>query len=74
MIIMKNRHLMIFTNIDNIHFYLAYDSYKNIDLQFNIANEISSNQDIIYEKNDVEDLVLNIDSETYIIRKKLTNI
>ena len=35
----ENRHLMILTNIDNIHFRLAYDSYKNIDMQFNIANE-----------------------------------
>jgi hypothetical protein len=34
----ENRHLMILTNIDNIHFRLAYDSYKNIDMQFNIAN------------------------------------
>ena len=62
----ENRHFMIF--IDNIHFSLAYDSYKNIDLQFNIANEICSNQDNIYEKNEVEDLDLNIDSETSIIR------
>jgi hypothetical protein len=34
----ENRHLMILTNIDNIHFRLAYDSYKSIDSQFNIAN------------------------------------
>ena len=67
----ENRHLMILTNIDNNHFRPAYDSYKNIDMQFNIANELSINQDNTKKNKDVEDLELNIDSETSKIKQKI---
>ena len=51
----EHRHLLILTNIDNIHFRLGYDTNKHLDLNYKVnKKKLHLNEDIINLKdNDI---------------------